>query len=70
MPSLGELVLCTVRFLVMQRCSGTRRRVEREAREGLAKGGRVCMAWCFSPLLSALIDQGKYWARCRGHRES
>jgi hypothetical protein len=60
MPCVGVAWACTVGVLVLQRCSRTRRKVEREARERDAKGGRVCMAWSFSPLFSALNDQGKY----------
>ena len=70
MPWLGVAGACTVRFLVLQRCSGTRRCVEMVAREGLAKGGRVCLAWWLSSHFSTLINQGKYWARGRDHRES
>jgi hypothetical protein len=70
MPSLGVAGACTVGVLELHRCSRTRRKVGMVARESLAKGGRVCMAWWLSPLFSALIDQGKYWARGRDHRES
>ena len=59
MPWLGELGLGTVGFLELQRCSRTRRWVEREARERGAKGGRHGMVWCISPLFSTLNDQGK-----------
>jgi hypothetical protein len=50
----------------MPRCSGTRRRVERRARERDAKVGRVCLTWKLSltfPLYQALactkLDAGE-----------
>lgn len=68
MGSVGDRSSGTGVILVLQRCSKTRGRVEMEARDGDAKGGRLGIVLHILGFLLDFNQPCRYWARGRGCR--